>query len=207
MKFTLAYYILVLLLLANEAFAGGNEVGNGGDAIVCSQKVELFDFFEAKMLKRQIIQLPKGKDPFEVAKKTIQRLKKLNPQLERQYLQVLKSFKTRIKFIDKVGFRDVKDSFEVAIPEGCKLEQAAIQQLDSGKRLVRISKKIWDKLSPAHRAGLILHEIIYEHFIFLGEKNSIKARKFNSLLSSKEILSFGKKEYLKYVRKLRVPIY
>ena len=198
---------IVISLLSVSVLGGGNEVGNGGDAIICSGKAELFDYFEARMLKRNSFHLSSGKDPFKIAKRTIQRLNKLNPQLERQYLHVLKNLKSRLKFIKKSKLRDIKDSYEVAIPEGCKLEQAAIQQNEENQRVIQISQRVWDQLSIKHRAGLILHEIIYEHFVFLGEKNSVKARKFNSLLSSKEILSFKKSDYLGFVRKLKVPLY
>jgi hypothetical protein len=200
---------LLLLLLPFGAFAstGGNEVGNGGDVVVCSDSVRLLDYFENESLKRGPLEFPKSDDPYVLAEKEIRRLSKLNPQLERQYLQVLGTLKKRVQMIEDADFRDVKDSFEVSIPTGCSLQQIAIQQNDSGQRSIRISKKLWDRLGVEHRAGLILHEIIYEHFVFLGETNSVKARKFNSYLASKKILSATVSEFQNFARGLKLPLY
>ncbi|MCB0384741.1 MAG: hypothetical protein KDD43_05050 [Bdellovibrionales bacterium] len=195
-----------LLVFPLVAF-GGNQVGNGGDAIICGDKVSLLDYYEAQARDKLEIGLENGKDHLAIADKTIDRLKRLNPQLHRQYKRVLQKIEGRLRFIDKANFRDVKDSFELAVPKGCLLEQMAIQREEGGIKLIHISKSLWDRLSQEHRAGLVLHEIIYEHFVFLGETDSVKARKFNSLISSKTFPKYTKEKYLKFVRSLKVPIY
>jgi len=182
-------------------------VGNGGNAVVCEKSVELLDYFESANLKRFKISPPKGGSFKEIAQKTLDRIRKYNPQLHRQYSRVLEKISDRIKFIDKSDFRDIKDSFEVAVPHGCKIEQVANQQDVDGVRLFYISKSLWDKMPLDNQAGLILHEIIYEHFLFLGEPNSVKARQFNAYLGSAEIQTQDEKEYLKFVRNLKLPLY
>ncbi|MCB0367695.1 MAG: hypothetical protein H6624_12445 [Bdellovibrionaceae bacterium] len=200
--------ILILFLLGAQLPAqAGNQVGNGGDAIVCGEKVFLLDYYEAKANDKIQIQLEKGKDHFEIAGKTVDRLEQHNPQLHKQYRRVLEKIGSRLRFIDNANFRDVKDSFELTIPKGCKLEQLAIQRDEGGLRLIHISKSLWEKLSKEHQAGLLLHEIVYEHFLFLGETDSVKARKFNSFVSAKDFKTLPKEKYQKFVRSLKMPIY
>lgn len=202
--------VLLAILFSISLYAGnGNEVGNGGDGLVCKdKKLELFDFYETRQLSKYKIEFPKGKDWYELASNAINRLKKRNESLYKQYKKVLKKIHLRLKFIKNANFRDVKDTFEVGLPKDCKLEQLAIQQDNSnGDRLIFISKSQWEKLSKEQRAGLIVHEIIYEHFVNLGEKNSIKVREFNSLLFSKEILTMNEKEMNKTMRAMKLSLY
>src|SRR5262249_21252593 len=71
-------------------------------------------------------------------------------------------------------------------PQGCSPGQAAIQikkQFPEDKTFT-ISKEMWDKMDPNSRAGLILHEIIYEEMISLGEDNSVNASYINSYMTA-----------------------
>ena len=198
---------LILLFLSFSLWAAnGNEVGNGGDGIICGKEIELFDFYESKQHMRYKIKPFKG-NWYEITSTRIKTLKKLAPHLYKQYSKVLEKIHDRLEFIPNANFRDVEDSYEVAVGKNCKLVQLAIQQDVEGERKVRISMDYWKQLSDSDKAGLILHEIIYEHFIALGEKNSIKVRHFNSLLSSERIHRFTKQEFNSLVRKLKIPIY
>lgn len=202
--------ILFIFLLSFNLYAGnGNEVGNGGDGLICKdKKIELFDFYEARQLKKYNIKFPKGNDWFQIGNKVIKRLEKTNKPLYKQYKKILSKIHLRLEFIQNAHFRDIKDSFEIAIPEGCKLEQLAIQQDNSkGNRKVFISQKLWEKLSIEQKAGLVVHEIIYEHFVNLGEKNSLKVREFNSLLFSSEILNFTEKDMDQVLRGMKLSLY
>lgn len=204
---------LIAVLISSASFgqdrlANGNGVGNGGDVVTCKNSIEILDFTEAKILKRfKLIESPQSIKFLEVAKLRLLKLKPLDSRLFNQYDKVLRMIESRWKLIDNASFRDVPDSFEIALPEGCHLEQLAIQQEIEGKTQIHISKKLWDQLNPLNQAGLLLHEIIYEHFIALGEKNSIKARKFNAFLFSKEIETNTKGQYQNFVRDLGVKLY
>ena len=201
--------ILVLLMLSFPLFAGnGNEVGNGGDGLICGDKIQIFDFYETKQLKKYHIDFPGGSDWNKIANTVVTRLKNKNENLYRQYSKVLAKINKRLKFIDEANFRDVKDSYEVAIPKDCRLEQLAIQKDNSkGEREIFISLRLWKKLSEEQKAGLIMHEIIYEHFINLGEKNSLKVREFNSLLFSKEIGELNRAKFNQIVRSMKLSLY
>lgn len=199
----------ILLFLVLSAFAqspmssNGNGVGNGGDMVSCKVDGELLDFTEAKLLKRfEILRRPMT-DWKHYSQVRLEILNKVDSRLSAQYKTVLSTIHNRLKFIENADFRDVPDSFEIAIPSGCKLEQVAIQQ--DGQ--IHINKKLWDKLDGVNHAGLIMHEIIYEHFITLGEKNSVKVRQFNAMLFSNELNRMTTKEYQEYVRLLGLKLY
>jgi hypothetical protein len=70
-----------------------------------------------------------------------------------------------------------------------------------------INQDLWSLLNNTNKAGLILHEIVYSDAIMRGQNNSIYARYFNALLSSKEITKLSQKEYKKIMRKTRLKQY
>lgn len=206
MKITLT----IFLLYSSSLFAvNGNEVGNGGDVVICEGAAPiLLDYYEGgKLYKYQINDMPKL-----VWKKQIQHiLKKLkvkSEKLNKQYNLMYKGIERRLVFLDNAKLRDVKDSYEIHLPKNCEIKQIAIQRKDiDGIVKIHIDKDLWGKLSETHKAGLILHEIIYEHFLSLGEKNSIKARRLNSYLASKQIDGDTQKKFKDFLKKFRIPFY
>lgn len=197
-------YILLFLSLsvfAEVSSTNGNGVGNGGDVVVCKNRVELLDFAE-----EQKIQISSRPYKEQISEK-LRMLKVLDEKLSNQYLRVFTRIDDRIKFIDKANFRDVSDSFEISIPKDCSLKQLAIQQEVEGNKHIHISKELWDQLDSTNKAGLIMHEMIYEHFVLLGEKDSLKVRKFNAFLFSEDIKKISKADYQSYLRKINLKMY
>ncbi|HXH32700.1 MAG TPA: hypothetical protein VNJ01_18015 [Bacteriovoracaceae bacterium] len=208
MNFLLLALFISLQGLSQDKLSNGNGVGNGGDAVVCRDSVELLDFTEARLLKRfNLIAPGKTLGHVELAKSRLAKLEKLDKRLFEQYSKVLSLIEPRWKFIENAEFRDVADSFEIALPEGCQIVQLAIQQVEDGKTVFHVSKKIWAKLDPRSKAGLLLHEIVYEHFLLLGDVNSVKARKFTSFLFSQEIDRYDQIKYKVFIRDLGVKFY
>ncbi len=208
MKIFLIVFSFTFLLKAQDKLSNGNGVGNGGDAVVCRERVEILDFVESRLMKRYSIISDSKKLTFmELAKERVSKLRGLDTRLFEQYTKVLSTIADKLVFIENAQFRDVPDSFEIAIPAGCKLEQLAIQQEIDNKTMIHISKKLWEKMDDVNRAGLILHEIIYEHLLTTGEVNSIKVRKLNSLIFSGDIDKLTAGDFKKVLRNLGVKIY
>ncbi len=201
MKMILILLSLTTMLYAQDKLSNGNGVGNGGDAVVCKDSIEILDFAEARLMKKfTIIPQVKNLEFMELAKQRVAKLKTLDMRLFEQYTKVLGSISHRIVFIDNAQFRDIPDSFEFAIPQGCKLEQLAIQQEIDGKTMIHISKSLWDRMDSLNKAGLVLHEIIYEHLLATGEVNSIKARGLNGLIFSKSIENMNSRAFKEYLK-------
>ncbi|MDD0853990.1 hypothetical protein HBN50_12835 [Halobacteriovorax sp. GB3] len=198
---------IVFFLILTPSFAG-NEVGNGGDVIVCNESVTLLDYYEAKDFDFSIPPLEKSKDYREVLTDIFDEFLKIDKKLANQYQKRLQEIENQIDFRASITLTDIPDSNHEALPKGCKLEQIAIRRnQEKNGKLFLVSKDLWDKLDSNNKAGLILHEIIYEHFLYLGEKDSKKARYMNALIShigSKKPLP---SKYKTLLQSKQIPIY
>ncbi len=185
---------------------GGNEVGNGGDVLVCQDSIMLLDFYEAKIKDKKEISasLEKYED---IITKVINNISKADPKRGQLFQKKSQLFFKEVSFLSDVKLTDIPDSSHIVLPHDkrCKLEQIAIldkNQKDSNKKFI-INKNLWDKLDQSNQAGLIMHEIIYEYFALLGESNSIRARKYNAFVFG----DYSSDQYWKFVKVLRLPIY
>ncbi len=131
------------------------------------------------------------------------------PSLGMQYLKRLDSIRAELDFKNGVILTDTRDSDHLFRPtdSSCEVVQTAIRRPGetAGEKRFLIRKDVWDQLSALDRAGLLSHEIIYEHFSRLGETTSVKARKVNAFLFKNE--TFKTAEFWELLRNLEVPIY
>lgn len=193
-------FAIVLSLLSIRGFADNRPVGNGGHAVVCSESgstsVELLDFFEAKFYDP----IDLGAPELPVAHKievALSRLKPYNSTLELVFRNKAKEFFESVSFRERVELPDTKDTGEVLLDENCVLKQLAMQKFDHfpGEPFYVVDKKLWEKLDNNHKAGLVLHEVIYGTFGPLGFTDSKFSRYFNAMLSSKRIEKYSKGQY------------
>jgi hypothetical protein len=202
--------ILIFLSLSSKVLAQ-NRVGNGGDVIVCSEtakksKVDLLDFYEAEGK-----QIESTKPYAEIVKGRIDFLKQLSPDLGRQYLERWLKVQKDVDFRSDIELVDVKDSNHLFEPtdKRCQLKQIAIRRnitSDNQKRFI-VSLNYWKQMQAVHQAGLLMHEMIYEHFFQLGENDSVKARAFNAFLFSPDFEKANPDDLWKFIKNLKIPIY
>jgi hypothetical protein len=199
-------FLLLTLLLTQNLYAS-KEVGNGGDAVVCRNnqgditKVELLDYYEARVMRGIIVNL--GAPHLSVEEKVdlvLERLKIKAPNRFTYYKDLVSTFFDEAKFISDIHLVDISDSENVIFGKGCVVEQLAIQHEPTFPQDSRylINKDLWDLMSPDHQAGLILHEIIYFDALnqeTLPHENSKKVRYFNSYISSDLILNSTAKSF------------
>lgn len=205
----------VLIFLAHFALAG-NKVGNGGDVVFCepsasrSAGVELLDFYELKANGRNLDELKPESSHMEIIEEKLNRLDDLAPRLAKQYKRRVKSILSEIDKKEGIQLTDVEDSAHISLPANCSLKQIAIRKprvSGAGEMRFIFDLALWNQLDERNKAGLILHEIIYEHLAKLGEKDSRSARRMNGLFFSKEFSSLSKGQFWKMIGKLEVPIY
>ncbi len=209
--------ILVFLLscgFAQPCFAlmGGNEVGNGGNAIVCPASTQLLDIYEAKLLRGvKLDPSLKNGDPFFVALGRISILSEIDPKTAKIVRKSLEKLKTQISFETAISIRPIDDSKHSFAPSDpkCRVQQLAVfrKKVLPGEKTVLVDKTIWNKLPPVHQAGLLLHEAIYQYLSQLGESDSTKARYLVTFLLSDAFGAGKSEEYWAVIKKLRVPIY
>lgn len=153
----------------------GTETGNGGDVLVCPNRIELLDFYEAEIRHEKLIK-DSGVNEWVIAEKILQRLHKNNPTRSRVYLEGLKNFQAEIEFTEKQELPDIPDQGDIPIPRGCELKQIVIQappkipdDYSNWKTVqpnrYKIDLNLWLKLSPNQKAGLITHELLLREAI------------------------------------------
>ena len=180
----------------------GDEIGNGGDVIVCKDEngkittTELLDFYEAREFRKIFYFL--GDNTLSVIEKVnfaLKRIKDISPERFERYSKITDTFFDEVLFLENINLQDIDDSNHVFIPKGCKLEQIAVQQekLFPEDHLFIINKDLWNLLDNDNKAGLILHEIIFTEDKTLDSR---KVRYFNSHLTSPIIDNYTREEFI-----------
>lgn len=189
--------VLALIVCAHlsgaPAAAAANEMGNGGDAVVCRDEsgaitsAEMYDYFEATNLREIPLDLGgDGLDEWQRVEYVLARLGLRQPAHARHYRDLVTFFRSEMRVVANVDFIDIPDSDPLVLPTGCEVKQAAIQRTPTfpEDRHFLVSAEIWNAMRTRDRAGLILHEVLYFDLIQAGATNSVAARYLNSILSS-----------------------
>jgi hypothetical protein len=198
---------IAVLVVANLVHAEGNKVGNGGDGVFCegagSSSWQILDFYEGELKL-----ISDEKDPYVIVEKKFTELKAIAPKLGEQYLSRLKTIRDELDFKAGVSLTNIKDSkhlFKPADPK-CKVLQVVIRNRTElpGQKAFIVRKDLWDQLPPIQQAGMISHEIIYEHLMKMGAKDSIKARALNRFVFTEK---YDAKKFWEFVQGLELSIY
>jgi hypothetical protein len=186
--------------------AFGDQVGNGGKAVVCRRNSGqiasslLLDFYESEVLYHLRPSFISG-SYLEKARAAISSLRNIDNHRHEFLQSLLTAFVANTRFV-KSPLIDTPDSDHiVAAPQGCSIEQAAIQikpSFPQDKRYT-INEEIWNSLDEDHRAGLVLHEIIYFEAIARGHRNSIAVRYYNAHLSGDRFKEMSEEDYAKLI--------
>lgn len=180
----------------------GDQVGNGGKIIVCRSEQEeiistkLLDFYESEILYSLASDFT-GDSYLEMAANAAARLEAFDSRRANRYRLQVEDFLQNTRFVTSPLIETPDSDHIVAPPFGCNLEQVAIQLKPSfpQDRLFTINRDLWDAMSDADKAGLVLHEVIYNEAIARGHKNSIGVRYINAVVSSDRISSMSETEY------------
>ena len=210
---------LKILALAALSFLGaestllaGNETRNGGDAWVCeSGMISVLDYSEAGDAHVDLDLGPPQGGYKEKIVYVLNRLKRLDPKRARLYHQRIKDlFAGEGKVVYYfLPFPNIPDSHHHQDLSHCRLEQVAYQvhpNRPGGTRYF-FFRKTWDRMDDLNKAGLILHEIIYREALEFGHTDSVRARKFNALISSRLMDRLSSAGYLEILKELALPVY
>jgi hypothetical protein len=174
-------FATLLLFVAVSSLAGGKEGGNGGHSVVCRDEseqilsVETLDLFEGRQLGRAYSD-GKADDMLALA---LERLKTF-PGHYQQIVDELALVKRVMSFVGSdVELELTQDALPILRKKGCSFEQLA-SYTDDGHLLV--SKEIFDSLSGADKAAILLHEAIYSLDRKLGATDSTRTRRIVGVL-------------------------
>lgn len=201
--------IYISILLSSNAFAktGGNEVGNGGNAIVCGDKeifYRFYDEYEAFLRYVLPLKLPVSngnaiETENELVLRFIERLNLLDPQLAFELKTSAINFHKESNFLYGVKLSSVDDSGFWFVPKNCKLKQVIIQKKPVFKNDLRywIDGDLWNQMPMESKAIAVLHEIVYKKAISIDANiaTSEGIRYFVGLLISDGINSLSFQDY------------
>ena len=202
---------IIALAFIQAAEAGPRVIGNGGDAVVCRtpdgaiKSAELLDFYEARILRQMNITLQPQASLQENLDLILLRIGQKDSQLLKVVNVYLEKFMTETRFLSGTELIDIPDSEHIAVPKNCQVEQLAIQSAPKfpNDPYYTINKDIWDHLDSANQAGLVMHEILYRHYLFAQkfkeDIDSIPVRYINSLIAADKLKDLSLKDYLQYV--------
>jgi hypothetical protein len=180
MNYTKSIFFLMFLIIASFIVYAGDKKGNGGEVVVCPGEVQLLDFFEAN-IDLEV----EEKDEIKIANAILSKLEHFSPKRFSDYKKNLSHFLSEVKFVDETEIGPISDSGPITrtIPINCHLAQIVIQKkiVFGNEKRYLINQSLWNQLSSIHRAGLILHELIYRE---LQSEDSHSIRIFNSWLFS-----------------------
>jgi hypothetical protein len=200
------FFFMILFSLAAGA---SNKVGNGGNIVSCQDKsgATLLDFYES-----HIVAVPQTKAPSltpeKIAEIHLEKIRSADSKLADQYLKRLHNMMKEVDFLEEAELTTIDDSKHLYQPanKNCKVLQTAVRKksIVANEKRFLIRKDLWEKLDSINKAGLLTHEIIYEHFSQLGEEDSVKARKLNAFLYQDDFVA---KDFWKLIKQMEIPIY
>jgi hypothetical protein len=206
---------LSILFLFSIQIQAGQETGNGGDAVICTDRegnitATLLDLYEMENnhgLKGHFSSHP---DFVMRADTQVNKLYGwINDDKERDgnYHEIPTYYGKRVlKFMDRVLFvneelQDIPDSYHTFIPRNCSIKQLAINTRNG---IIKINKKIWNLLDKNNKAGLIIHELIYEDLVNSGHTNSMITRQLNAFIHGNSKKIFKQNSYGEMVASTKV---
>lgn len=186
-----------------------DEIGNGGDAVVCRDGsgeirfAQTLDLYEAH--RKHKLKVDLGDNSLNETQKALlalSRFEALDPGKAKDLADRVATFFDNVSFTDLDSkLPDIDDTGESELPGHCNLEQLAIQQkpLTSKDKLFKINQSLWNQLSADDRAALILHEAIFEMGIRLGHKISYRSRYLTAHLISDALPKGSLDEYNSWI--------
>lgn len=192
--------VIFLIILSLNAFAGGGDgIGNGGDVVVCGNKVEMLDLYEARFNGAVVDLGKKDQDHMVKVNHILNRKNEFQPTRIKQYLEWAKSFKKEARFVRDRELEDIDDAGVTILPRGCVLKQIAVQvsepEILRGAPRYVVDQDLWERLDESNKAVLVLHEILYRDGIRHNQQNSMRVRRLNQAYLAQE---FNEEEFLKF---------
>ena len=211
--------LLPMILIMTSHFAlAGNEIGNGGDVIVCKKnakinKVEFFDLFEGRERRGLKYNLGAANLPWEKKVEIIlQRVRQISPQRAERYAGWFKTFISDSEFITSGKLIDIPDTGDGWIPPNCDIEQIVVRRDTHfpNEKIFLVSAELWNFLDNDNKAALVTHELILRELMTNEDhthKSSVFARYFNEMVIADALSSYSLKQLFDFMLMLEMPTF
>lgn len=193
--------IVLLLAFCVEFATAGPISSGGGKGVVCRDSqnkilsVELLDLWESRTLYNRKIQISTAslanqvqealthlQFALDMGSAFIDGVKYSPPQyfmkLATEQANMFLQGAHNVEYLSGVTLTLTDDSYEVARPEDCPVEQIATYVDSVGNPQIVINKDLFSQMDVTNQAALIVHESFYAILRNMyGEKNSLRARR------------------------------
>lgn len=201
--------IFMVCLTLQTAFAiEPNDAGNGGYGVICKKpggklQVQLLDFFEAKF-RKLLYSLGTNNSVQDKVGVALKRLSRLDEKRAKRYQERASKFMVNANFFPNVTLQGKIDFVTGIIETGCEIGLIAIQKKPRFEedKLFTISSDYWNAMDDDHKAGLILHEIIYQDALQAGQQDSVGTRYFVGTIASEKIEKLNRRAYFDLLDKV-----
>jgi hypothetical protein len=210
-KIRLMVFLIGTPLFSPQLAWAQNKVGNGGYVVHCeatnNRTTILLDFYESE----QPLIDGLSQNHVEILEGRLSLLTQFDKKLGGIFKKNWSEMQKQIHFVENADLTESKDTNHLFQPKnkGCSLRQVAMRRrvkLPFRSNFI-IDKEVWSELNELNKAGLLAHELIYEHFWKLGENDSTKARVFTAFVFSKDFENQNKDGFWRVIKGLKIPIY
>ncbi len=203
-------FLLSLALSSSLSYGqgGGKEIGNGGKGILCTngevETLRVLDLVKGQDAWGFVYEQTQGENPFDLAANLVDRIEKFDPVRAKNYKKEIQEFLSNSRMFNNYDLFNIDDSTEFGIEKGCEIKVIVNQKAPKFQqdKKYRVNKVLWDKLSTADQAALILHEVIYSEALKLGQTSSDNVSYLNAYINSSQIKDDSLEEYLQVLNKI-----
>ncbi len=175
--------IFIIAAIYSSFVYAGDRKGNGADSVVCSNKTYLLDFLEINTIEKYELNNESQSDELTQVKEALLKIPLLSGRLQ-TYFKWIDEFYSEVRFV-KTGIGEVSDSGNINIDreryKNCSFKQLVLQRREviGAEKRYLIDQNLWNQLSNTHKAGVILHELLYRE---LNSETSFNLRHLNRFI-------------------------
>ncbi len=181
--------MLFLLLLSlgslPKALASGwQEVGNGGELLLCYSDLDsgvyFFDYFEAVGRYGLKVQYPTiHNDSQQIARELLNRLPPASKLMQVLALDLVDRFFLEATFNRTAQLLDTGDGGQYRyVPENCEKHQLIVQSPLFVDHYYSVNESLWNLMSPLQQGTAIAHEVLYRISLNFGGPESSEALRY-----------------------------
>ena len=200
--------LVLSLVVASSAFAGGgDELGNGGDALVCMQDgVKTYRVFDLAdpLANSGFTSRATAESEMEIQNEVLEILRAKDPARAALYEEGLAEF-ARYSVTTAGSNYDVRDEGVAVVPDNCKLKQVIIQFKNNKTARFYVNLDLYFKLPVRDRVALRFHELIYREGLLANKQQfetSQAIRRMTAFLFSNELKLSSQAQYDQFVNGL-----
>ncbi|MDD0853996.1 hypothetical protein HBN50_12865 [Halobacteriovorax sp. GB3] len=179
--------------------SGGSRVGNGGDVLLCDNKVEVLDSFRARHYNQNALKISSTASLESIVFK----LKRTIPSLGKSLEYFINNFKNRKSFSDHTFWSPEKELINIndeelmtTLPRECSLIQAVVR-FTTKRKIFFYNQEVFEMMEDEQLSWILVHEWLWDYL-----HSSSDIRDVNHFLHSLSFEDSSEEEIMSYLNQL-----